>query len=265
MILRDELTDWLKETLHPEEFLNDFCYNGLQVEGKEMIEKVVFGVSFNRLFLEKALAAKADAMIVHHGIFGRELFHLHGLFKEKVHKMLNAGLSLYGYHLPLDAHPELGNNAQLIYMVNAEIAEPFEVGYFAHLSGELTLMQCLERWHGFLNPQREEGKLLGKGELELSERFGFRYYPFGPERPRRIAIVSGGASKLFEQALDLGADTFICGDIQEYTAAIAYEREANFVNLGHYWSEKAGVLALMEKIRELFPVECEFIDIENVI
>ncbi|HDR05044.1 MAG TPA: hypothetical protein ENN84_07335, partial [Candidatus Marinimicrobia bacterium] len=89
MILRDELTDWLKASLHPEDFLDDFCYNGLQLEGKEIIEKIVFGVSFNQLFLEKAIAARTDAIIVHHGVFGRELFHLHGLFKEKVHTMLN--------------------------------------------------------------------------------------------------------------------------------------------------------------------------------
>jgi dinuclear metal center YbgI/SA1388 family protein len=265
MILRDELTVWLNKTLRPEDFLDDFCYNGLQLEGKEIIEKIVFGVSFNQLFLEKAISSGADAMIVHHGVFGRDLFHLHGLFKEKVHTMLNAGISLYGYHLPLDAHPEAGNNAQLIFMVNGEMAEPFEVGYLANLSGELTLAQCLERWHFALNPNREEHFRQSDGELALRERFAFRYYPFGPERPRRIAVVSGGASKLFEAALNFGADTFVCGDIQEYTAAMAYERGANFVNLGHYWSEKAGILALMEKINEQFPVECEFLDVENVI
>ncbi|HDR05941.1 MAG TPA: hypothetical protein ENN84_11960 [Candidatus Marinimicrobia bacterium] len=145
------------------------------------------------------------------------------------------------------------------------MAEPFEVGYLANLSGELTLGQCLESWHSYLNPLTKENILKASGELGLYERFGFRYYPFGPERPRRIAVVSGGASKLFERAIDIGVDTFICGDIQEYTAALAYERSANFINLGHYWSEKAGILALMERIHELFPVECEFLEVENLI
>lgn len=264
MVERTELEKYLRDLLSTPDF-EDYCLNGLQLEGKTSIQKIAFGVSFNELFLQKSLEWSADAMIVHHGIFGKNFFSVVSPMKQKIKVMLDADVSLFGYHLPLDAHPFYGNNAQIIKALGANITESFEVGYFADFQTPVILDELINRLHQTLNPDYRGSELHPASLLQPKEKYGFRYYDFGPEAISRIAVISGGASRHFEDAAKKGAEAFICGEIQEYTGALAYDYRKHFLNIGHYWSEKTGIQALLQHLESHFDIQTLFIDIENSI
>jgi dinuclear metal center YbgI/SA1388 family protein len=260
MISRNDLETYLREYLRYEDY-EDYCYNGLQVEGRERINKVAFAVSYNLLTLREAIAAKADALIVHHGIFGKDFFHLSGREKDKVKMLLDADISLFGIHLPLDAHRELGNNAQLAACIGADIIEPFEVGFLLQNTAAISLEQMLYTFHEKLGTS-DDPHIAPNGIMPGS-KYGIQYLSFGPEIPQRIACVSGGSGSYYEAALAKGADTFIGGDIREQIPAIAFESKSNYLNIGHYWSETTGVKALQRHLEEKFGIETTFITINN--
>ena len=269
MIKRSELEQFLKEMFLYENF-QDYCQNGLQVEGKEEIKKIVFGVSFNLPLLEKAIEQQADAILVHHGIFGKDFFCLKGIMKDKIKLLLQHDVSLFGIHLPLDAHDTFGNNAQLLSYLGAEILEPYEVGFIANNAQQHSLTQILDIFHQRLQPEAYQSPSLTypfPSVFMPHVRHGFLYFNNGPEIPQKIAIISGGAAKQYrsEELLAKGVDTYICGSVDEVTPAWSYETKTNFLNIGHYWSEKSGVMALQAEIERLFEVETEFVEIENVI
>ncbi|MCK5521373.1 MAG: Nif3-like dinuclear metal center hexameric protein [Candidatus Marinimicrobia bacterium] len=264
MISRNELNDWLKNTFSYENF-EDYCFNGLQVEGGDEINKIGFAVSFNSLLAERALIKKYDALIVHHGFFGKNLFQFSGVLKKKIMLLMQGNTSLFGIHLPLDAHPEIGNNAVLLSWLNCDNLHPFEVGFTANNAANYSIKDMLQIF---------ELNLGNHGHCKETEKLspltpqivnGSQAWLYGPKTPKKIACVSGGASDLIEKAAAAGADTYICGEVKEQTPAIAMDLGMNFINLGHYRSEKAGVQALMQKINTKFDVDCEFIDIVNVI
>ncbi|MCK5056106.1 MAG: Nif3-like dinuclear metal center hexameric protein [Candidatus Aminicenantes bacterium] len=262
MVLRDELNSYLAELYRFENF-EDYCENGLQVEGKEQIEKIVFAVSFNLHLVEKAIEQKADAIIVHHGIFGKGLFVLTGHKKKKIKMLLEHEISLFGIHLPMDAHPRLGHNALLLAALGAASIEPFGIGFTGENVKKYSLNRILEIFHEQLHDRNFEEKEIKNGIFSFFKRKGFAVLNNGPEIPGRIALISGAASDLYEKAVENGADTFICGDIKEHIPALSYETGTNFINLGHYYSEKPGVLELMKHIRENFAVETEYVEIPN--
>lgn len=264
---RTELEQFLATTFQYRNF-EDTCQNGLQVEGKAAIQKIACGVSFNLPFLEAALQLQADALLVHHGIFGKNVFSVTGTLKAKIKLLLQHDMSLFGIHLPLDAHREYGNNAQLFAYLGGEILEPYEVGYIGQNSRRYPLAQLLEIFHHKLHPaafQDLSPHAAGASVLTPKRQQGFLYFDYGPAVPEKIAIVSGGAAKYYAEAVKKGVDTFICGSVDEPTPAIAYETNTNFINLGHYWSEKPGILALQAAIEKQFGVETAFLEIANVI
>lgn len=268
-MLRTELEQFLEDTFQYGNF-EDYCKNGLQVEGKESIRRIVFGVSFNLLLLEKAVAFQADAIIVHHGFFGKDVFSLTGRLKAKLKLLLQHDISLFGIHLPLDAHPEYGNNAQLFSYIGGQILEPYDVGFIGENKKQHSLLQLLNIFHQKLHPEDYQETPVEKTLLSVlipKQQHGFLYFDNGPKVPEKIVIISGSASRDYreEKILDKGIDTFICGSVDEPTPAISYETKTNFVNLGHYWSEKPGILALQTLIEQQFDVETTFIEIENVI
>jgi dinuclear metal center YbgI/SA1388 family protein len=268
-MLRTELEHFLKEIFQYEKF-EDYCQNGLQVEGKDGIHKIAFGVSFNLPFLEKAIAHQADAMIVHHGFFGKEFFSLKGVMKEKIKLVLQHDLSLFGIHLPLDAHAQYGNNAQLFSYLGAEITEPFDVGFIGKNTQRHSLEQMLDIFHQKLQSENYPVSSVEHAipsVLMPKQRYGFLYFDNGPAIPETIAIISGGAAKQYrsEKIIEKIVDTFICGSVDEATPAASYETRTNFVNIGHYWSEKAGLLALKTEIERCFDIETIFIEVENVV
>jgi dinuclear metal center YbgI/SA1388 family protein len=263
MVLRDDLTRFLRDLYRYENF-QDYCENGLQVEGKEKIETIVFGVSFNLLFLQRAIEKNADAIIVHHGIFQQGVFKLTGTLKQKTKMLLDHGISLYGIHLPMDGHPEIGHGVLLLSSIDAGGIEPFDVGYRGENAKNHNLDQILEIFHKQLHPEDfvipQESK---SNMFSLSTKYGFQVLANGPAVPRKIVIMTGGTSGFYEKAVEMGSDTFFGGDIKERIPAISVETQTNFINLGHYFSEKPGVLALKKLITKKFVVKTEYIEIPN--
>lgn len=266
MIQRDELTQFLAELYHYE-FFQDFCENGLQVEGKEKIEKILFGVSFNLPFLQAALrrGEKPDALIVHHGIFQQGVFKLRGPLKQKIKMLLEHEISLFGIHLPMDAHPQIGHNALLLSAIGAANLEPLDVGFYGENVHRLPLDRIIDIFHEQLHPPdfTSDGQENENRIFSLSSRYGFTVLRNGPDVPRKLAVISGGSSAIFEKAIENGIDTFFGGEIKEKIPALSLETQTNYVNLGHYFSEKPGVLALMKKIKETFAVQTDYIEIPN--
>ena len=264
MTSRDELSRYLADLFQYQNF-KDYSENGLQVEGKEKIERIVFGVSFNRLFLEQAVEKKADALIVHHGIFQEGVFKLKGTLKQKVKKLLENEISLYGIHLPMDAHPELGHGTLLLSAVGAQGIEPFDLGFLGENVQNHTLDRMLEIFHNQLHPENLDisGRERKDPVLSFSTKYGFDVLRNGPEIPKKMALFTGSSSGFYEEAVEKGVDTFFGGDIKERTPAFSYETRTNFINLGHYFSEKPGILALKKRIEEKFDVRTDYIEIPN--
>ncbi len=260
MLKRTKLNDDLRQLFRYEDY-EDYCLNGLQIEGKDTIKKIAFAVSYNLLSLEAAIESGADALIVHHGVFGKDFFSITGREKVKVKALLDANVSLFGIHLPLDGHRELGNNAQLAACISADIIEPFEVGFIVKNTAKLTRNEILEAFHLKLKTD-EEAPILQDG-IKPARTHGMDHCDFGPEVPEKIAIVSGGAGSYYEAALQLGVDTYICGDIREQIPAIAYESKTNYINLGHYWSETLGIQALQAYCEKNYGIETIYININN--
>ncbi|MEN8222503.1 MAG: Nif3-like dinuclear metal center hexameric protein [Acidobacteriota bacterium] len=265
MILLSELENFLNEKYKFNDF-EDYCINGLVIEGEKEIRKIGFGVSFNGPFLDKAISSGADAILVHHGIFQKRFFSLRGIEKARVKKILNNNMSLFGIHLPMDAHPEIGHNALLLKAIGITPSEPMKWGFFGSNVEKRSLMEIIDIFHSLLHPGgfKYSDKVLDE-EFNLKQSSGFMKLGNGPEIPDKIFMASGGSTGLYEEAIASGADTFICGEIQEQIPAISLETGTNFINLGHYYSEKPGVIELMKLIGSEFDVETEFIEVPNPI
>lgn len=266
-MLRTELEEFLSTTFQYDDF-QDFCENGLQVEGKDDIQHLVCGVSFNLPLLREAIRLKADAILVHHGFFGKDFFTLRGVMREKIKLLLDHDMSLFGIHLPLDAHEEYGHNAQLFAALGVEELTPFDVGFLGGNTRQLSLTGMLDIFHRQLHSADFSG-ITDEGEhssvLLPQRRHGFLYFANGPNIPQNLGIVSGGSAKYYRNALQLGVDTFIGGSVDEPTPALSYETGSNFVCIGHYWSEKPGIWAIQRAIEQKFGIRTTFVDVANMI
>jgi dinuclear metal center YbgI/SA1388 family protein len=264
MISRDQLTRFLAG-VYDYKVIEDACENGLQVEGKEKIKKIIFGVSFNQPFLDRAIKEKPDALIVHHGIFQPGVFKLTGIIKQKVKTLLDNGISLYGIHAPMDAHPEMGHGALLLASIGAQGIEPFiDWGARGENAQGHSLDHILEMFHEQIHPDEFIPVTSGDSPIfSMSVKHGFTILRNGPHVPKNMAVITGGSSGFYEKAVEKGVDTFFGGDIKEKTLAFSVETRTNFINLGHYFSEKPGVLALKEKIEKTFDVQTGYIEIAN--
>ncbi|MDZ7797354.1 MAG: Nif3-like dinuclear metal center hexameric protein [Candidatus Marinimicrobia bacterium] len=260
MISRNKLSEYLQHLFRYEDY-DDHCQNGLQIEGSGSISKIAFAVSYNRLSVDEAVRWGADALIVHHGIFGKDFFTLRGREKVKVKKLLDADMSLFGIHLPLDAHCELGNNAQLAACISAEIIETVEVGFVLRNTAKLRLDEIIARYHEKLGT--DTGIEIDPSGIMPGKKFGIDYLAFGPQTPKTLACVSGGGAAYYEKALAMGVDTYITGDIREQIPAIAYETKTNYLNIGHYWSETLGIKALKAHLENKFELETRYFNINN--
>lgn len=264
MITRDELSRFLAETYDYDKY-EDYCENGLQVEGKQEIKRIAFGVSFNLPFLEKAIESKADAVIVHHGIFQEGVFKLKGHLKEKVRRLLEHQISLFGIHLPMDVHPEIGHNALLLSYTGAGDIQPFELGYCGNNVKQYTIDQLSDLFHRELHPEgfTDTGETGDNRVFSLTRKHGFSILKNGPAVPRKLAVISGGSTGFYENAIEEGIDTFVSGEIREKILSLSLETGTNYINLGHYYSEKPGVLALKKLLEDKFKIQTHYIEIEN--
>ena len=243
---RDQLRDHLEQVLNVSRF-RDYCPNGLQVEGREHVNSIIFGVTASQGLVDAAIEHHADAIVVHHGWFWKsEDGRVTGHRKRRLAALLAHDISLYAYHLPLDAHPELGNNAQLAkrlgWTVNGRFAEQ-EIGFLgfcaAATAGELaaTLTAALGR----------EAFIAGDPGRKL----------------KRIAWCSGGAQDYYEPALAAGADCYVSGEISEHNVHVARETGVPYIAAGHHATERYGVQALAAYLGETFGIDCRYVDIDN--
>lgn len=245
-----ELESYTNQLLDINRF-RDYAPNGLQVEGKSDVQTIVTGVTACQAFLEAAVEAGADAVIVHHGYFWKnESPVIRGMKKRRIMTLLRHNISLLGYHLPLDAHPELGNNAQLAALLgisNDAVMDEYElqrVGNIGTLTGALSLADFGER----------VGQVLQRKPLLVS----------GGDHPiRRIAWCTGGAQGYIDKAYELGADAYLSGEISENTVHSARENGIHYIAAGHHATERYGVQALGQHLAEQLGVTHIHIDIDN--
>lgn len=248
MVSLSEFEDYTVKLLEASRF-RDYCPNGLQVEGRPSIERLVTGVSASLALLQAALDAKAHAILVHHGWFWRnEDARVVGVKRKRLGLLMEHGVSLFAYHLPLDAHPELGNNAQLAKRLGLVVE-----GWF----GEQNIAA-----HGSLVVPTNLADFAARVESSLSRK----PLVIGGDAARnikRIAWCSGAAQDYFGEALKYGVDAFITGEISEHSVHLARESGVAFISAGHHATERYGVQALGEHLAAQFGLEHQFIDIDN--
>ena len=247
MVARVELDVYLNALLETTRF-QDYGPNGLQVEGKPEVHKTVSGVTASLALIEAAIAAQADAIVVHHGLFwkghdGR----LTGWLKQRVERLLAHQINLFAFHLPLDAHPIYGNNAQFGNRLGLKADANFgsqNLGCVGSLPEPLTL-QALS---AMLQTQLHRAPTLAPGDGRIL---------------RRVAWCTGGAQGYFEGAIGAGADAYITGEISEPQAHLAAETGVAFIACGHHASERYGAPALGQHVAERFGLTHQFIEIAN--
>jgi len=247
---RQELLQAFDALLAPERF-KDYGPNGLQVEGAAQVQRIVSGVTASRALIEAAIRRGADAIFVHHGLFWRgQDGRVTGWMKQRLALLLAHDVNLFAYHLPLDAHPELGNNAQLALRLGLQASARF---------GEQDL--------GFLG-ERSDGRSFADAEALAAHVRGVLGRPVtcvpGANGPiHRIAWCTGGAQSYFEAAIAAGAQAFVTGEISEPQAHYARECGVSFLACGHHASERYGAPAVAAHIAQRFGLAHEFIDIDN--
>jgi len=248
---RDDLAAFLADYLQIDR-CRDVAPNGLQVPGAERVHHLVLGVSSSLQLFRRAAAAGGQAVLVHHGLFWeRQPRSIDPVMKGRLEALFAADLSLFAYHIPLDRHREVGNNVQLVRRLGLELSDrPFgrydgdSIGAVGTAADGLELTQLASRLAG----------LTGGAAV---------VHAYGPERIRTLGVISGGAASGFSEAIAAGLDCFVTGEVAEPTQSIAREAGANFVAIGHYNSEKFGVLALGDLLAARFGLTIEFVDLPN--
>ncbi|MGV3571773.1 MAG: Nif3-like dinuclear metal center hexameric protein [Ramlibacter sp.] len=250
MTQRQQLLAAFDELLGADRF-KDYGPNGLQVEGRAEVRKIVSGVTASRALIEAAIAARADAIFVHHGLFWRgQDGRLTGWMKQRRALLLAHDVNLFAYHLPLDAHPELGNNAQLAQRLGLAADARF---------GEQDL--------GFIGAPAGGGEFADAAALtaHVERALGrdVTCVPGARAPLRRIAWCTGGAQSYFEAAIAAGADAFITGEISEPQAHYARECGVAYLACGHHATERYGAPAVAGHVAAQFGLEHAFIDVDN--
>lgn len=250
MTSRQDLLQAFDTLLGPERF-KDYGPNGLQVEGREPVGKIVSGVTASRALIEAAVERKADALFVHHGLFWRgQDGRVTGWMKQRLALLLAHDINLYAYHLPLDAHPQLGNNAQLGAVLGLQADARF---------GEQDL--------GFLGGRTDGNAFADTEALAAHVRNALgrpvTCVPGAAGPIRRIAWCTGGAQSYFEAAIAAGAQAFLTGEISEPQAHYARECGVTFLACGHHATERYGAPAVAGHVAKELGIAHEFVDIGN--
>lgn len=226
----------------------DYCPNGLQVEGRDVVRRIVSGVTASQALLNRAVDLEADLILVHHGYFWRgEDPCVTGIKRQRLQTLLQHNVSLLAYHLPLDAHPELGNNAQLAQLLGMQVEGVLNkdgVGCY----GCLATSQPVNAFLAQIESR------LGRSPMLVSG---------GNHSIKTLAWCSGAAQNYIHQAADLGVDAYLSGEISEQTVHIARERGIHYIAAGHHATERYGVQALGAHLAETFQLEHHYIEIDN--
>lgn len=251
-MLRSEFELLLNKTLSPSRF-KDYAPNGLQVEGKKEINRVVTGVTASQALIDAAIDYKADAIFVHHGYFWKnEDPRIVGMKYRRIASLIKNDINLYGYHLPLDAHPTLGNNAGLADAIGLLNRSGLQVGVPIEESigvvGELSEPVTSDVFRGIVE------SAVGRNIL----------FECVNDRPiHRVALCTGGAQGYIEQAVAVGVDVFITGEVSEQTIHIAREMDIHFIAAGHHATERFGAQSMAAYLSSEFGLEAVFIDVDN--
>lgn len=244
---REALLAYLESLLEPARY-RDYCPNGLQVEGRAEVRRIVCGVTASQALIEAAIAREADAIIVHHGWFWKnEDGRVIGFRKRRLQALLAHDINLIAYHLPLDAHAELGNNAQLGKRLGWSVIGRFaeqEIGFLGTPASPMPAREIAA----------QVGAMLGRAPLLVGD---------AARVVSKIAWCSGGAQGYFEAAIAAGADLYLSGEISEPTVHLARESGVPYLAAGHHATERYGVMALGEHLAAHCGLECEFVEIDN--
>ncbi len=250
MAERATLLDHIDELLQTGQF-QDYAPNGLQVEGRSGIQRLMTGVTASQALLDEAVAWRADAVLVHHGYFWKgEDPRVRGMKARRLRTLLEAGINLFAYHLPLDAHPELGNNAQLARRLGLEVSGSFGTGTALDL-GYLGQLPEPEPLHAFV---RRVAEALGR-EPQVVDGGGHPVF--------RVAWCTGAAQGFIDAAADQGVDLYLSGEISEPTVHVARERGLHYLAAGHHATERYGVQALGAHLAQRFDLMHRFVDVDS--
>ncbi|WP_116472890.1 Nif3-like dinuclear metal center hexameric protein [Zobellella maritima] len=232
--------------------IKDYSPNGLQVEGKREVRRVVTGVTASQALIDQAIKRGADALLVHHGYFWKgEKEVLTGMKRQRLKALLSHDINLYAYHLPLDIHPQLGNNAQLARVLDIRMTGPLEPGNALSVAVQGELDQPLTGAE--LSARITER--LGRAPLHVGEA--------GPALIGKVAWCTGGGQGYIELAAEQGVDAFITGEVSEQTVHIARELGVHFYAAGHHATERYGIQALGQWLAKEQGLSVAFVDIDN--
>ena len=249
-ISRQALERYLNTTLMASQ-INDYCPNGLQVEGKADIAKVVTGVTASEALIDAAIDANADAILVHHGYFWKgEAYPIVGMKKNRISKLIKHDINLFAYHLPIDVHPEFGNNAQLAKILGINNVKPAE-GFSPEgivMQGELPHALSIAELAKLINTQLQREPLICDARNK---------------KIKTLAWCTGGGQSFIEQAAELNVDAFLTGEASEKTIHSSRELNIDFISAGHHATERCGIKSLGEHLTQQFSLDVEFIDIHN--
>ncbi|GAK23592.1 hypothetical protein JCM19052_4230 [Vibrio sp. JCM 19052] len=246
-----QLEKILNEKLSPQ-LIKDYAPNGMQVEGKSEIKRIVTGVTASQALIDKAIELEADALLVHHGYFWKgEPEPIRGMKGNRIRSLIKSDINLYGYHLPLDIHPELGNNAELARLLDIEVeggleGHPQSVALFGRLKQAMTGADFANKINHVLN--REPLHIAPDNAEKMIETVGW---------------CTGGGQDFIELAAQHGLDAFISGEISERTTYTARELDIHYFSAGHHATERYGIKALGEWLAQEHGLDVTFIDIDN--
>ncbi len=247
-----ELEKRLNAELEPH-LIKDYCPNGLQVEGKEQVHKIVTGVTASKALIEYAVQVQADAILVHHGYFWKgEAAEIRGMKGARIRQLIKNDINLYAYHLPLDVHPSLGNNAQLAELLDIEVLgglepTPQSVAIYGKLKQPMTGKELANKI----------AQVLSRTPLHIEPEYS------ADQVIETIGWCTGGGQDFIELAASQGLDAFISGEISERTTYSAREQNIHYFAAGHHATERYGVKALGEWLSREYKLDVEFVDIDN--
>jgi len=244
MVNQKDLANYCADYLNVDQF-DDYCPNGLQIEGRAEITNIISGVSANLDLIERAIDSRADALFVHHGFFWKnEEANIVGIKRKRIAQLLANNINLFAYHLPLDAHTKVGNNIELAKKLG--IQNPTPIGD--------TLV-----WQGEINTTLVDFSQTIEQALDRTPLV------FGDDNKqlKRITWCTGGAQSYIEHGIAVEADVFLTGEISEQIPAIAKENNIAFISAGHHATERYGVQALCQHLSDKFDLKHQFIDIDN--
>ena len=250
MTTLNELVNYADHYLKIREF-KDYCPNGLQVEGRPQVNKIATAVTANLDSIEAAVRWGADVLLVHHGYFWKgEAEVITGIKKNRLKKLLAEDISLIVYHLPLDAHPQVGNNVQLGHRLGFTDPQPLHKGLKNSIGNIVTLTEPVPI-----------AALLRRCEEQFQRTP--MHIDGGQPQVLRVAWCSGAAQNMIDEAIQARADVYISGEISEQTVHIARESGIHFISAGHHATERYGVQALAAHLAQQFGLQHRFFDIDN--